>query len=222
MLLHDIQPATALALPIILGELKARGYKVVHVLPATPDRPKTVTEPEQWVLRGAAPRPQFWPRVIAVGPESTAPVLPAPSLANFGVDESRAGPVKVALTPNFDRSPTSEGEIPLPPVALWPRRVSYSVPAEAEVLPVPGAQNFRYSRVFRLPSLDKPKLATRTPSSTTTPWSATTAAPPKPKDPNATGGIAGTPNGPRPPRPVGHQLSVVRPPFSLSPPIRIR
>jgi peptidoglycan/xylan/chitin deacetylase (PgdA/CDA1 family) len=39
LLLHDIKPVTALALPEILRELKIRGYKVVHVVPATPDRP---------------------------------------------------------------------------------------------------------------------------------------------------------------------------------------
>src|SRR5262245_23267201 len=43
LLLHDIQPATALALPELLRELKARGFKIVHVVPATADRPKTVT-----------------------------------------------------------------------------------------------------------------------------------------------------------------------------------
>ena len=53
LLLHDIQPATALAFPEILKELKARGFKIVHVVPATPDLPKTVTEPEQWAV---APR----------------------------------------------------------------------------------------------------------------------------------------------------------------------
>jgi hypothetical protein len=51
LLLHDIHPATALALPDILKELKARGFKIVHVVPATADRPTTVTEPEQWVAR---------------------------------------------------------------------------------------------------------------------------------------------------------------------------
>ena len=40
LLLHDIQPATALAFPTILRELKARGFKIVHVVPATPDRPE--------------------------------------------------------------------------------------------------------------------------------------------------------------------------------------
>ncbi len=38
LLLHDIQPATALALPGLLKELKARGYHIVHVVPATTSR----------------------------------------------------------------------------------------------------------------------------------------------------------------------------------------
>ena len=33
LLLHDIQPATALALPELLRQLKAKGYRIVHVVP---------------------------------------------------------------------------------------------------------------------------------------------------------------------------------------------
>jgi peptidoglycan/xylan/chitin deacetylase (PgdA/CDA1 family) len=33
-LLHDVQPATALILPKLLAELKKRGYKIVHMVPA--------------------------------------------------------------------------------------------------------------------------------------------------------------------------------------------
>jgi len=33
-LLHDVQPSLALALPKLLRELKARGYRIVHVVPA--------------------------------------------------------------------------------------------------------------------------------------------------------------------------------------------
>lgn len=49
LLLHDIQARTQAALPVILQQLKERGYRVVHVVPATPDRPKTQTDPAQWV-----------------------------------------------------------------------------------------------------------------------------------------------------------------------------
>jgi peptidoglycan-N-acetylglucosamine deacetylase len=43
LLLHDIHPATALALPTLLKELKAHGFHVVHVVQAG-DRPKFVPE----------------------------------------------------------------------------------------------------------------------------------------------------------------------------------
>ena len=43
ILMHDIHRATALALPILLKELKANGYHVVHVV-AAGERPKSVPE----------------------------------------------------------------------------------------------------------------------------------------------------------------------------------
>src|SRR5262249_28072360 len=51
LLPHDIPPRTLPALPEILNELKSRGYKIVHVVPAAADRPKTATSAEQWVTR---------------------------------------------------------------------------------------------------------------------------------------------------------------------------
>src|SRR5262249_48326340 len=90
---HDTQARPALALPEILQELKARGYKIVHVVPATPDGPKPVTEPELWAARHA-PEPKVWPRTLVVGGESPEPALAAPSLASFGIE--RLGPVTTA------------------------------------------------------------------------------------------------------------------------------
>ena len=43
ILMHDIHRATAMALPILLKELKANGYEVVHVV-AADERPKSVPE----------------------------------------------------------------------------------------------------------------------------------------------------------------------------------
>src|SRR5690348_13571639 len=95
LLLHDIQPATALAFPEILKELKARGYKIVHVVPSTPDRPKTVTAPEQWVAR-QTPEQKVWPRTLVVGLDEPEPALAAPSPESFGIEQF--GPViKVAM-----------------------------------------------------------------------------------------------------------------------------
>ena len=43
ILMHDIHRATAMALPILLRELKANGYNVVHVV-AAGERPKLIPE----------------------------------------------------------------------------------------------------------------------------------------------------------------------------------
>jgi peptidoglycan-N-acetylglucosamine deacetylase len=41
VLMHDIQPVTARALPLLLDELKRRNFRVVHVVPADPKAKKT-------------------------------------------------------------------------------------------------------------------------------------------------------------------------------------
>jgi hypothetical protein len=50
ILMHDIHRATAMALPILLKELKANGYNVVHVV-AAGERPKSI--PELMALPGS-------------------------------------------------------------------------------------------------------------------------------------------------------------------------
>jgi len=202
LLLHDIQPATALALPDILKELKARGFKIVHVVPATPDRPKTVAEPELWAAR-RAPEPKVWPRTLVVGMESADPVLAAPSPASFGIETF--GPVtKVAMAQSFERQSDAG--------PLWPAALAYAVPADVEVLPIPGAHNFRYSRVFRLGSAEekaKLKPAAKKPVRTAR---ARESAP-------ASGGWFGAwPAPARSSRAAGHQLTVTRPPINLAAP----
>ena len=47
-LLHDIQERTLEALPVILREMKARGYRIVHIVPASRAMPMTPTDPQQW------------------------------------------------------------------------------------------------------------------------------------------------------------------------------
>jgi peptidoglycan/xylan/chitin deacetylase (PgdA/CDA1 family) len=77
LLLHDIQPATALMLPQLLRELKERGYHVVQVVPAGPERPKSVTQPEAWVLH--KPKP-VWPTVL----DTSTLAFAVPSAQSFG------------------------------------------------------------------------------------------------------------------------------------------
>jgi peptidoglycan/xylan/chitin deacetylase (PgdA/CDA1 family) len=50
LLLHDIHQRTVDALPLILQELKARGFRVVHVVPSSAERAPTVTAASDWRL----------------------------------------------------------------------------------------------------------------------------------------------------------------------------
>lgn len=83
LLLHDIQARTVAALPRILQTLKARGYRIVHVVPATPDRPKTPTEPREWYIHppAASVAMAHWPRVPKFLFVSTE-TLPGPALSD--------------------------------------------------------------------------------------------------------------------------------------------
>src|SRR5215467_9972397 len=78
LLLHDIQPGTALMLPRLLRTLKLLGYHIVQVVPTGLARPKIVTEPENWVMHKA--KPTVWPIVL----NRSALMRPAPSLQSFG------------------------------------------------------------------------------------------------------------------------------------------
>jgi peptidoglycan/xylan/chitin deacetylase (PgdA/CDA1 family) len=50
LLLHDIHQHTVDALPIILKELKERGYKIVQIVAANANVAETATTPEQWLM----------------------------------------------------------------------------------------------------------------------------------------------------------------------------
>lgn len=60
LLLHDIHPATALALPALLKELKERGYKIVQAVPPG-ERPKVLPDRPSIMVAQAG---QGWPRVL--------------------------------------------------------------------------------------------------------------------------------------------------------------
>ena len=82
LLLHDIQARTVAALPRILEAMKARGYRIVHVVPATPERPATPTEPQQWLLHPTPDAIAQWPEVPNFVFANRGG-LPAPARADF-------------------------------------------------------------------------------------------------------------------------------------------
>jgi len=59
LLLHDIHPATVLALPTLLKELKEQGYHIVQVV-AAGERPDSLPEPSASPDTGK----ETWPRVV--------------------------------------------------------------------------------------------------------------------------------------------------------------
>jgi peptidoglycan/xylan/chitin deacetylase (PgdA/CDA1 family) len=129
LLLHDIHARTVAALPRILNELKARGYHIVHVVPATADRPATPTEPQQWRRRppentAAAHWPKIPDFVFADNRE-----LPAPLLSDFDLVDAQP----MAMAKPIDRSrPT---DMPWPEVAgLQDENAAIALPAPAQNL----------------------------------------------------------------------------------------
>lgn len=87
LLLHDIHPATALAMPTILKGLKARGFRVVHVVPASATQPKTVTEPQNWAAHGG----KRWRTVVANGGIDTNRPVPSRFTVALATKEMAAG-----------------------------------------------------------------------------------------------------------------------------------
>jgi peptidoglycan-N-acetylglucosamine deacetylase len=150
LLLHDIQPATAAALPVLLHELKVRGFKIVHVVQARPGLPKTETTPEQWILHRAEAH-SIWPRVVITTANLPEPVLVAPNPKNFGIVDAVDTGTPTSFVPGPGKPRTADAGMPLPQMALWPHSLRLVARSPAELMPAPAAENFRYTRVWRAP-----------------------------------------------------------------------
>jgi hypothetical protein len=125
--------------------LKRRGYHIVHVTPATPERPKTVTEPSQWIAH--AHGRQTWPGSVIV--------LPQPSQTTFGNNQ----PLDVrpaAAAPIQQRGRPVLRPLQVPTEVLWPRGFSSSQAALAtahSLLPAPNPTSFSYPETSFAPSI---------------------------------------------------------------------
>ncbi|MCK1636871.1 polysaccharide deacetylase family protein [Bradyrhizobium sp. 157] len=144
LLLHDIQPRTVTALPRILSELKARGYRIVHVVPATPERPPTPTEPQQWQLHPSSEMVAIsrWPKVSKFAVASPA-VLPVPGLSNLDWHTADLGA----------RAPRRGRGVALLPATPWPRQTSLPPAGALTALPIPAASIFKIPESARVTML---------------------------------------------------------------------
>jgi peptidoglycan-N-acetylglucosamine deacetylase len=146
LLLHDIQARTVAALPRILETLKARGYHIVHVVPATPDQPATPTEPQEWLLHPTSENVAIshWPKVpnFVIADADTVAV---PALSDFAGTNGELVP----QAEPFDRPGRHVRGIPLPRETPWPQQ--WVLPASGSAtLPVPA------QTVFEIPELPRP------------------------------------------------------------------
>jgi peptidoglycan/xylan/chitin deacetylase (PgdA/CDA1 family) len=138
LLLHDIQARTVAALPRILRTLKERGYRIVHVVPATPDRPATPTSPKEWQAHPASGvvASAHWPRVPRFRFANTD-ALPAPAFSDSDLHDGKLFllPEAFSASRRFVR-----GTVPVPQESPWPRQQAAIEGPAADSFPVP-AQN---------------------------------------------------------------------------------
>jgi peptidoglycan/xylan/chitin deacetylase (PgdA/CDA1 family) len=115
LLLHDIQARTVAALPRILHELKARGYRIVHVVPATEELPATPTEPQQWQVHPVSESVPIahWPKAPHFVFTATA-ALPAPSMLDSPWHDGVPLPREASPWPKSSPLPPNNATIALP------------------------------------------------------------------------------------------------------------
>ncbi len=147
LLLHDIQARTVAALPRILQELKARGYRIVHVVPATPrtagdaDRAAAMAVASAVGNRGdlaLAENSQFRLR-------RRPTCFPAPALSDLDWRDGRVDDACRAVR-RAGRHPRG---IPLPRQAPWPRQSPLAGGRAANALPVPALSIFEIKEGLR-------------------------------------------------------------------------
>jgi peptidoglycan-N-acetylglucosamine deacetylase len=146
LLLHDIHARTVAALPRILTELKARGYRIVHVVPATLQDPATPTEPQQWQLHPPSENVAIshWPKIPEFAVAS-AEMLPAPSLSDL---DGQDGALLPLVEPS-DATVRGRG-VPLPRQAPWPRQSPPAPDSAATLLPAPAQNVFEMQEGLRV------------------------------------------------------------------------
>jgi hypothetical protein len=149
VLLHDIQPATALALPELLRQLKAKDYRIVLVVPGKGEsvpvaaRPAPPATEPATVQVTAKPAQMTTPRVAAPAlppvPASTAVAVATPAaalllLAPRAEPEKPEAPVQMPAMPTSAADSLARGDdIPRDPVRPF---TSGSKPARN--MPTPG------------------------------------------------------------------------------------
>ena len=133
LLLHDIQPATALALPELLRQLRVKGYRIVHVVPrgSEPAVPMAEAAPASVAPVQAAPARAAAAAIVPVSafPARTPMLPPKPAVRDEPAEASPEPAVTASAADSFAR-----GE----PVPHDPVRPFTSGSKPARNMPTPG------------------------------------------------------------------------------------
>ena len=142
LLLHDIHPWTAVALPILLKQLKEHGFHIVQVVPSE-TVPPAIAARSGWTVAwsmadqnimddgGAGPS---WPTKPADNPIAEMADLPAPDEGAFDPNYALAH-AAVRATNAPANSASVEAGIETTP---WPYQVAVALPPAGALLPAPS------------------------------------------------------------------------------------
>ena len=207
-------------LPTLLQELKARGYRIVHVVEAGPNNPKTATLPEQWMTRTVTRTIQdgHWPLVDVASLTFPDPERRRPTRAT-SASRMRVAPTNSALRASIGCAAATatsgcrrrqSGETACGSLACrW--RSNCPLP----MLPTSATRVSRTRPMVARRGTPTPKGPATASTVAPTPVSAPKALPPSAAPSAAPRNINPGPQPPRPPRPIGHQLQLPKPTTTL-------
>ncbi|MGA8615929.1 MAG: polysaccharide deacetylase family protein [Xanthobacteraceae bacterium] len=159
LLLHDIHPWTAEALPELLRQLKEHGFHVVNIVPPTPQAVAMANATKPWIFASAAPD------AVMIADGATPPNWPQPSASDGADDIALAAPDPATFDVDYpapiDGSPADENAAG----PQWSSPSERLLPVSVAELPAPGLQDLGVSLrgrrlvgadLERRPSVDVP------------------------------------------------------------------
>ena len=105
LLLHDIHPATAMALPTLLKELKANGYHVVQVV-AEGERPASLPD----LAASPGTDKEAWPRVLKTSAISDDTAVPARRHHNRSARHTTSRDLTACIASKKSKTQTAESD----------------------------------------------------------------------------------------------------------------
>ncbi len=157
LLLHDIHAVTVAALPELLKELKARGFHVVHVVPAPlaaqigiagEPLPLTIASATPWADDRSDP---VWPETVVTEAAQPA-VLPAPDTSSFDVGFKPNATARVILADG-----SADAAIPVASAMPWPDGSAVVFPSLELKLPAQRASDLAASAEEKPTSSEPPR-----------------------------------------------------------------